>query len=124
MVRLEGREGRQWGAAPYNLSLQRKRKVYNLFCCPECKEEYLDKHKNKYDVNENILEDFSDIPFKLSDRIGPNLKDLDGAMYALLFYQPILVHTTPITLITLTFLQYVRLVIEGNQCSFQVSQSF
>mgnify|MGYP000085325638 FL=1 len=73
----------QWGAAPYNLSLQRKHLVYNLFCCPECKEDFgsksvLDKHKNKYDVYDNILEDFADIPFKLSDRIGQNLKDLDG----------------------------------------------
>ena len=37
----------------------------------------LDKHKNKYDVYDNILEDFADIPFKLSDRIGPNLKNLE-----------------------------------------------
>ena len=52
-------------------------------CCPECKEDLgsesvLDKHNIKYDVYENILEDFADIPFKLSDRLGPNLKDLDG----------------------------------------------
>ena len=52
------------------------------FCCPECKEDLesesvLDKHNIKYDVYDNIL-DFADIPFKLSDRIGPNLKDLDG----------------------------------------------
>ena len=39
---------------------------------------FLDKHKNKYDVYDNILEDFADIPFKLSDRIGQNLKDLNG----------------------------------------------
>ena len=73
----------QWGAAPYNLSLQRKHLVYNLFCCPECKEDFgsksvLDKHKNKYDVYDNILEDFAYIPFKLSDRIGQTLKDLNG----------------------------------------------
>ena len=37
-----------------------------------------DKHKNKYDVYDNISEDFADIIFKLSDRIGQNLKDLDG----------------------------------------------
>ena len=76
MVRVEGREGRQpsyalqWGAAPYNLSLQR-----------ECKEDFgsksvLIKHKKKYDVYDNISEDFA--PFKLSDRISQNLKDLDG----------------------------------------------
>ena len=69
-----GREGNQatplqWGAALYNLSLQRKHLVHNLFCCPECKEDFgsesvLDKHKNKYDVYDNILEDFADIPFK------------------------------------------------------------
>ena len=73
----------QWGAAPHNLSLQRKHLVYNLFCCQECKEDFgsesvLDKHKNKYDIYDNILEDFADIPFKCSDRIGQNLKDLDG----------------------------------------------
>ena len=88
MVRLEGREGRQpsyakWGAVPYNLSLQRKHLVYNLFCCPECKEDFgsksvLDKHKNKYDIYDNILEDFAEIPFKLSNRQGQHLKDLDG----------------------------------------------
>ena len=39
---------------------------------------FLDQHKNKYDAYENILEDFADIPFKLSDRIGQTLKDLDG----------------------------------------------
>ena len=73
----------KWGAIPYNLSLQRKHLVYNLFCCPECKEDFgsksvLDKHKNKYDIYDNILEDFADIPFKLHDRIGQHLKDLDG----------------------------------------------
>ena len=73
----------QWVAAPYNLSLQRKHLVYNLFCCPECKEDFgsksvLDKHKKKYDIYDNILEDFADISFKLSDRIGQNLKNLDG----------------------------------------------
>ena len=83
MVRVEGREGRQpsyaiaGGAALYNLSLQRKHLVYNLFCCPECKEDFgsesvLDKHKIKFDVYDNILEDIADIPFKLSDRIGKN----------------------------------------------------
>ena len=72
----EGREGRQpsyalqWGAAPYNLSLQR-----------ECKDDFGSeivsiKHKKKYDVYDNISEDFA--PFKLSDRISQNLKDLDG----------------------------------------------
>ena len=83
-----GREGSpatpfQWGAALYKLSLQRKHLVYNLFCCPKCKEDFgsksvLDKHKNKYDVYDNILEDFAYIPFKLSDRIGQTLKDLNG----------------------------------------------
>ena len=73
----------QWGATPYYLSLQTKHLIYNLFSCPEYKEDFgsnsvLDKHKNRYDVNDNILEDFADIPFKLSDRIGQNLKDLDG----------------------------------------------
>ena len=29
-------------------------------------------------TSDNILEDFADIPFKLSDRIGQNHKDLDG----------------------------------------------
>ena len=72
-----------WGAAPYNLSLQRKHIVYNLYSCPECKEDFvsksvLDKHKNMYDVYDNILEDFANIPFKLCDRTGQNLKDLDG----------------------------------------------
>ena len=38
----------------------------------------LDKHMNKYDVYDNILEYFVDIPFKLSDRIGQNCKDLKG----------------------------------------------
>ena len=37
----------------------------------------LDKHKNKYDIYDNILEDFTDIPFKLFDRIGHNHKDMD-----------------------------------------------
>ena len=51
--------------------------------CPECKEDFgsdsvLDKHKNKYDIYDNILEDFTDIPFKLFDRIGQNHKDMDG----------------------------------------------
>ena len=60
-------------------ALQRKHFVYNLFCCPEVKEDFgsesvLDKHKNKYDVSDNILEDLADIPFQLSDRIGKNLK--------------------------------------------------
>ena len=73
----------QWGVALYKLSLQRKLLVYNLFCCPKCKEDFgsksvLDKHKNKYDVYDNILEDFAYIPFKLSDRIGQTLKDLNG----------------------------------------------
>ena len=53
------------------------------FFCPECKEDFgsnsvLDKHKNKYDVYDNILEDFIDIPFKLFDRICQNHQDLDG----------------------------------------------
>ena len=53
------------------------------FCCPECKEDFgskriLDKHKKKYNIYDNILEDFADIQFKLSDRIGQNLEDLDG----------------------------------------------
>ena len=57
--------------------------LYNLFCCPECKESFgsksvLDKHKKKYEIYDNILEDFADIQFKLSHRIGQNLKDLDG----------------------------------------------
>ena len=89
MVRVEGREGRQpsyaiaGGAALYNLSLQRKHLVYNLFSCPECKEDFgsdsvLDKHKNKYDIYDNILEDFTDIQFKLFDRKGQNHKDTDG----------------------------------------------
>ena len=57
--------------------------VYNIFYCPECKEDFgsksvVDKHKNKYDVYDNILKDFPDIPFKLSDIIGQHLKDLDG----------------------------------------------
>ena len=73
----------QGGAAPYNLSLQRKHILQNLFCCPECKEDFgsdsvLDKHKNKYDVYDNFLEDCTDFPFKLFDRIGQNHKDLDG----------------------------------------------
>ena len=73
----------QWGAAPYNLSLQRKHLVYNLFCCLECKgdfgsESFLDKHKNKYDLYDKIFEDFADIPFKLSDKSGQNTKDRDG----------------------------------------------
>ena len=46
--------------------------VDNRFSCPEFKENFgsksvLNKHKNKYHVYNNILEDFSDIPFKLSD---------------------------------------------------------
>ena len=58
-----------------------------FFCCPECKEDFksksvLDKHNNKYDIYDNILEDFTDIPFKLFDRIGQNLKDLDGEEYS------------------------------------------
>ena len=83
-----GREGSpatplQWGATSFNVSLQRKYLVYNLFCRPECKEDFesdsvLDKRKNKYDVNNNILEDFADIPVKLSVRIVQNFKDLDG----------------------------------------------
>ena len=31
-----------------------------------------------YDIYDNILEDFTDIPFKLFDRIGQNHKDMDG----------------------------------------------
>ena len=70
----------QWGATHYNLFLHL---VYNLFGCPECKEDFgsgsvLDKYKNKYDVDDNILEDLADIRFNLSDRIDQNLKDLDG----------------------------------------------
>jgi hypothetical protein len=41
-------------------------------------ESVLDEHKNKYDVYDIILEDFADIQFKLSDRIGQNLEDLGG----------------------------------------------
>ena len=56
--------------------------VYNLICCPECKEDFGSKsvsdYKKKYDIHDNILEDFVDIQFKLSDRIGQNLKNLDG----------------------------------------------
>ena len=37
-------------------------------------ESVLDKHKNIYDVYDNILEDFVEIPFQLSDRIGQNLR--------------------------------------------------
>ena len=33
-----------------------------------------DKHKNNYDVYDNILEDFSKIPFQLSDRFGQNIR--------------------------------------------------
>jgi hypothetical protein len=42
------------------------------------KQECFRQTQEKYDVYDNILEDFSDIPFKLSDRIGQHLKDLDG----------------------------------------------
>ena len=42
------------------------------------KQDCLDKHKNKYYVYDNILENFAYIPFKLSDRIGQNPKDLNG----------------------------------------------
>ena len=41
-------------------------------------ESVLDKQKNKFDVYDNILEDFADIAFKLSNRIVQNLKDLNG----------------------------------------------
>ena len=49
--------------------------MYNLVCCLKCKEDFgsesdLDKQNNKYGVHDNILEDFDDIAFKLSDRIG------------------------------------------------------
>ena len=42
------------------------------------KQECFRQTKNKYDVYDNILEDFADIAFKLSDRIGQNHKDLNG----------------------------------------------
>ena len=90
LLNLHGQGGGQGGKAaqlrhcseelPRTTSLYR---VYNLFCCPECKDDFgsksvLDKHKNKYDVYDNILEDLAYTPFKLSDRIGQNLEDLDG----------------------------------------------
>ena len=83
----------EWGASPYNISLQRKHLVHNLFCCSEYKEDFgsesvLDKHKNKYDVYDNILEDFADIQFKVSARIGQNLKDLDGEEESEYEYDP------------------------------------
>ena len=74
---------RQVGSRPVQpLSSEETSSIQSL-CCPECKEDFgsksvLDKHKNKYDVSDNILEDFADIPFKLSDRISQHLKDLDG----------------------------------------------
>ena len=39
---------------------------------------FLTNTRKKYDVYDNIYEDFTDIPFKLFDRIGQNHKDLDG----------------------------------------------
>ena len=83
----------QWGATPYNLSLQRKHLGHNLFSCPEWQEDFwsesvLDKHKNKYIIYDNILEDFADIPFKLSERIGGDLKDLDWGKYSEHNYDP------------------------------------
>ena len=89
MVRVEGREERQpsyaiaGGSSPVQPLSTEETFSIKFCCCPECKEDFgndsvLDKHKNKYDVYDNIFEDFSDIPFKLFDRIGKNLKDLDG----------------------------------------------
>ena len=89
MVRVEGREGKQPSYAIAGgssciqpLSTEETFSIH-FFFCPECKEDFgsdsvLDKHKNKYDAYDNILEDFTDIPFKLFDRIGQNHKDLDG----------------------------------------------
>ena len=84
MVRVEGREGRQpsyaiaGGSSPIQpLSTEETFIIKSFCCCRECKEDFgsdsdLHKHKNKYDVYDNILEDFTDIPFKLLDRIGQN----------------------------------------------------
>ena len=53
------------------------------FSCPECKEDFgteslLEKHKKKYHVYVDILVDFADIQFKVSDRKRQNLEDLDN----------------------------------------------
>ena len=88
MVRVEGREGGQpsydiaVGSRPVQLLSTEQTSSIQSLCCPECKEDFgsksvLDKHKNKCDVYNNILEYFTDIPFKLSDRIVQNLKDMD-----------------------------------------------
>ena len=58
-------------------------KKYDLFSCPECKEDFgteslLEKHKKKYHVYVDILVDFADIQFEVSDRKRQNLEDLDN----------------------------------------------
>ena len=89
MVRVEGREGRQPSYAiavgsclVQPLSTEETSSIKS-FCCPECKEDFgsnsnLNKHKKKYDIYDNILEDLADIQFKLIDRIGQFHKDMDG----------------------------------------------
>ena len=92
LINLHGQGGGQGGKAaqlrhcnwepPCTTSLNRGNIKYTIFF-PECNEDFgsksvLDKHKKKYDIYDNILEDFADIQFKPSDRIGQNLQDLDG----------------------------------------------
>ena len=48
-------------------------KKYDLLRCPECEEDFgtknlLEKHKKKYHVYVNILVDFADMQFEVSDR--------------------------------------------------------
>ena len=78
---MEGRQQLNWYP---ETSFYRGNIGYKFFCCcPECKEDFgsdsvLDKPKHKYDMYDNILEDCTDITFKLFDRIGKNHKDMDG----------------------------------------------
>ena len=57
-------------------------KKYDLFSCPKCKEDFgteslLEKHKKKYHVYDDILVDFANILFKITDPKNQNLEDLN-----------------------------------------------
>ena len=81
MVRVEGREGRKpsyaiaVGSHPVQpLSIEETSSIQSFVVVQNARKtleaSVLDKRKIKYDVYDNTLEDFADIPFKLSDIIG------------------------------------------------------
>ena len=86
MVRVEGREGRQpnyaiaVGSHPIQpLSTEETYSIQSFLWSRIQKRPWKREcFRQTHDVYDNILEDFADILFKLSDRLGQHLKDLDG----------------------------------------------